>query len=311
MLSASMLGVAISLVANLLINVGLNIQKLAHERSQRTSALALHRPSLNEDPESSASAATPGGDDDDDEVSGAEASTFCSMRWLLGLGIQLFGESGNMVAYSFAAASIIAPLGAVGLLANIYIATCFLGEPFRFRDVIGSCLAGGGAALVAVWAPSDDLQMTSDQLLHRVILQLRFGYLVAVIVVGLGLYWVERSHARHPTTARFLGISAAFASFTIFSIKGVSLLLRSAIAQRSFAHLASPVFIGLIPVALVSGPGQIFWLNKVSEWPMPVTVAPACRCANGPLLYIQGCHGIHVAPICTSILSHLFFDKSN
>lgn len=242
MVAASMIGVAISLVANLLINVGLNVQKLAHAETFSRRADAT------------------------DECTAAEASasTFCSLRWLSGLVIQLSGESGNMVAYSFAATSIIAPLGAVGLLANIYIATCFLGEPFRSRDVVGSLLAGGGAALIAVWAPSNTLQMTSEQMLHGVILQYRSLYLAGVMVMGGVLYVVEQFKRARPATTRFLGISAAFATFTIFAIKGVSLMLRDAIAQQQFSHLKTPVFMALVPVALISGPGQIYWLNKVS-----------------------------------------------
>ena len=61
----------------------------------------------------------------------------------------------------------------------------FLGEPFRPRDVLGALLAGGGAAVVAVWAPSNALEMTNDELLHKVILQWRAMYLLGVAVVGL------------------------------------------------------------------------------------------------------------------------------
>eukprot|EP00038_Savillea_parva_P026207 m.52260 g.52260 ORF g.52260 m.52260 type:complete len:437 (-) comp7361_c0_seq2:56-1366(-) len=255
MLTATMIGVAISLAANLFINVGLNIQKFAHsEAAERRHAAEQRRQSRVDTVE--------GDDDEDDDDDDAETSTFWSLRWLSGLAIQLTGESGNMVAYSFAATSIVAPLGAVGLLANIYIATCVLGERFRARDVLGSLLAGGGAALIAVWAPSNTLQMTASHMLHRIILQDRFFYLIAIAGCGFGLFGVEQCWKHHPSMLRRLAISGSFATFTIFSIKGVSLIVRDVVAQSDLSLLKTPVFLCLMPVALVSGPGQIYWLNK-------------------------------------------------
>lgn len=42
--------------------------------------------------------------------------------WWVGLGLTVFGEVGNFIAYGFAGASVIAPLGAVAVLANAFIA---------------------------------------------------------------------------------------------------------------------------------------------------------------------------------------------
>ena len=51
--------------------------------------------------------------------------------------------------------------------------------------MVGSLLAGGGAAVVAVWAPSNTLEMTNHELLHDVILQWRAMYLLGVAIIGL------------------------------------------------------------------------------------------------------------------------------
>ena len=115
-MSESLTGVTISLVANLLINVGLNIQKIAHDRQTEA------REGREVKGEGARDSRSPGSH----HSTGADTDAFCSFRWVAGLIIQLTGESGNMVAYSFAATSIIAPLGAVGLVANLVIATVSL-----------------------------------------------------------------------------------------------------------------------------------------------------------------------------------------
>jgi hypothetical protein len=52
--------------------------------------------------------------------------------------------------------------------------------------------------------------------------------------LALNRYVSVRVWREYPHVSRFLGLSAAFATFTIFAIKGVSLILRNAIMVRSF-----------------------------------------------------------------------------
>lgn len=53
---------------------------------------------------------------------------------------------GNFAAYGFAPATLVAPLGAVSVVANAIYATLMLAEEFRARDVSGTLLVilGGG-----------------------------------------------------------------------------------------------------------------------------------------------------------------------
>lgn len=62
-----------------------------------------------------------------------------------------FGECGNFLAYGFAPASIVSPLGVVALVTNCVIAPLMLKEPFRARDVLGVLVSIAGAVTV-VWS---------------------------------------------------------------------------------------------------------------------------------------------------------------
>ena len=48
----------------------------------------------------------------------------------------------------FADASVIAPLGAISVLSNAFIAALVLGEGLRCRDLIGCCLCIAGGAVI-------------------------------------------------------------------------------------------------------------------------------------------------------------------
>jgi len=60
----------------------------------------------------------------------------------------IIGEVGNFLAYGFAPASVVAPLGTVALVSNAIIAPILLKEKFRIQDGIGIVFAIGGAIII-------------------------------------------------------------------------------------------------------------------------------------------------------------------
>ena len=50
------------------------------------------------------------------------------------------GEVGNFMAYGFAPASLVAPLGSVAVIANTIIASIFLKEPLTMPSMLGVTL---------------------------------------------------------------------------------------------------------------------------------------------------------------------------
>lgn len=63
----------------------------------------------------------------------------------------------HLVAYGFAPASTIAPLGTTTLVANVILAPLMLKEVFRKRDLIGVILAVSGAAMVVFSSNSEEV----------------------------------------------------------------------------------------------------------------------------------------------------------
>lgn len=102
------------------------------------------RPRLGSSGRKKKAAAAAGKDDMD-------TSYITSPLWWLGLTLMFFGECGNFLAYGFAPASIVSPLGVVALVTNCVIAPLMLKEPFRGRDVLGVLVSIAGAVTV-VWS---------------------------------------------------------------------------------------------------------------------------------------------------------------
>jgi hypothetical protein len=99
-------------------------------------------------------------DDRDDEGKPKVSSTYLKdPYWWLGQVLITVGEMGNFLAYGFAPASIVSPLGVVALVANCVIAPIFFKEVFRQQDFWGVIIAITGAVTVVLSAKTEETKM--------------------------------------------------------------------------------------------------------------------------------------------------------
>lgn len=191
---SSLIGIITSIVGNILIALALNVQRYSHIKLQKRKTEARERAkealrraqnggrngygAINDSVVDSDHHA--GEEDDvlesrplmhsngshDSSWSGASAdekevaSTYLkSPSWWLGQVLMTVGEMGNFLAYGFAPASIVSPLGVVALISNCVIAPLFFGEIFRARDFWGVVIAVGGAVTVVLSAKQEETKL--------------------------------------------------------------------------------------------------------------------------------------------------------
>ena len=82
-----------------------------------------------------------------------------SPYWWAGIILMTAGEAGNFLAYGFAPASIVSPLGVVALISNCIIAPVLLKERFRQRDFWGVLIAIAGAVTIVLSAKNSETKM--------------------------------------------------------------------------------------------------------------------------------------------------------
>ena len=117
-----MWGMTLSIVCDIVISIGLAVQKVAHNRLA-AAAKKEAAPQLN--PEASTVGLA------EATTTGAKVLTVYSMKtWWLGMALTIFGEVGNFVAYGDinTPASVVTAVGCVGVISNVVIATGFLGK---------------------------------------------------------------------------------------------------------------------------------------------------------------------------------------
>ena len=120
-----------------------------------------------------------------------------SPYWWAGIILMVIGEAGNFLAYGFAPASIVSPLGVVALVSNCIIAPCLLKERFRQRDFWGVLIAIGGAVTVVLSAKNSESKMGPHELwaaITRWEFELYLGITAALIIA---LMWVSAKYGQN------------------------------------------------------------------------------------------------------------------
>jgi magnesium transporter len=203
-----------------------------------------------------------------------------SPSWWLGQILMTIGEMGNFLAYGFAPASIVSPLGVVALISNCVIAPLFFGEKFRARDFWGVMIAVAGAGVVVLSAKQEETKL-DPQGVWDAITSLTFEIYMTISVILIGvLMWASPKYGNR-TILIDLGLVGLFGkssssvwdyktgmssdlplgAYTALSTKGVSSMLSSTL-WRAFT---TPVTYILILVLLGTAVMQVRYVNKALQ----------------------------------------------
>ncbi|CAO2649601.1 Nn.00g069860.m01.CDS01 [Neocucurbitaria sp. VM-36] len=183
-----------------------------------------------------------------------------SPYWWFGIVMMTIGEAGNFLAYGFAPASIVSPLGVVALISNCIIAPFMLKEPFRKRDALGVIIAVGGAVTVVLSANDNNPKLGPDEiwdLIRRWEFETYLGITVGVIA-GL---MVCSNRFGEKSILIDLGLVGLFGGYTALSTKGVASLL----SYTLWRAITFPVFYLLVAILVGTAIMQIKYVNRALQ----------------------------------------------
>lgn len=281
---SSLIGIVTAIIGNILISFALNIQRYAHIRLHREKLARREKsksPSrsnngygtngrnpigeeegqagsedLSRSFESSSSRSS--GDQNDGRK--RDPTYLQSPYWWGGIALMTIGETGNFLAYGFAPASIVSPLGVVALVSNCVIAPIMLKEVFRLRDFWGVVVAVGGAVTVVLSAKTEERKLGPHEILDA-ITTLEFEIYMAITVALIGvLMWASPKYG-NKTILLDLGLVGLFGGYTALSTKGVASMLSSTL-WRAFS---TPITYILIAVLIGTAIMQVHYVNKALQ----------------------------------------------
>jgi len=170
------------------------------------------------------------------------------------------GEAGNFLAYGFAPASIVSPLGVVALISNCLIAPIMLKERFRKRDLGGVIIAIGGAVTIVLSAQGSNPKLGPHQI-WRLITRWEFLTYLAITVFVIILLMVMSNKYGGKTISIDIGLVGLFGGYTALATKGVASLL----SYRLWRVLTFPITYLLVAVLVFTAIMQIKYVNRALQ----------------------------------------------
>ncbi|OIW33870.1 DUF803-domain-containing protein, partial [Coniochaeta ligniaria NRRL 30616] len=200
------------------------------------------------------------GEDDDDSKKEVSTTYLKDPYWWLGQVLITVGECGNFLAYGFAPASIVSPLGVVALISNCVIAPMLFKEIFRTRDFWGVIIAIAGAVTVVLSANTQETKLEPHDV-WKAISTMEFEIYVAVTCSLIAvLMWASPRYGNR-TILIDLGLVGLFGGYTALSTKGVSSMLSSTF----LGAFTTPVTYVLVLVLLGTAIMQVRYVNRALQ----------------------------------------------
>jgi hypothetical protein len=210
----------------------------------------------------------------------ASASYLRDPYWWLGQVLITVGEMGNFLAYGFAPASIVSPLGVVALVSNCVIAPIFFKEVFRQRDFWGVLIAVTGAVTVVLSAKTEETKLGPHEVWDAITTMEFEIYMGVSCSLILLLMWLSPRYGNR-TILIDLGLVGLFGmlvrswfiegrsspanleagGYTALATKGVSSMLSSTL----LGAFTTPVTYVLAFVLLFTAIMQVRYVNKALQ----------------------------------------------
>jgi drug/metabolite transporter (DMT)-like permease len=160
--------------------------------------------------------------------------------WWVGVIGIVGGEVGNLIAYGYAPASVVTPMGAIGVVTNVFITYFFLHEPVTKINVFGVVCIVIGIVVVVYFSPATTIVIKSATFYEDVVQSTECIIYLCIVAVG-SMIMIPASKKygdRHVTV--YVVTCAVIASLTIVSAKAFSSLLSSAFANGFEADWLNP-----------------------------------------------------------------------
>ncbi|XP_020504596.2 magnesium transporter NIPA4 [Labrus bergylta] len=180
--------------------------------------------------------------------------------WWGGLLTMGAGEVCNFVAYMFAPATLVTPLGALSVLISAVLSSHLLGEMLNVVGKLGCLLCILGSILLVIHAPQE-WEVTSLEDMTNKLLEPGFLVYMSVVLVlcaVLVLYFSPR--VGRSNILIYISICSLLGAFTVSSVKGLAIVINTVFYD--IAVLANPLTWILLLTLVVSIITQVNYLNK-------------------------------------------------
>ncbi|XP_040907836.1 magnesium transporter NIPA4 [Toxotes jaculatrix] len=180
--------------------------------------------------------------------------------WWGGLLTMGAGEACNFVAYMFAPATLVTPLGALSVLISALLSSYLLGEVLNVVGKLGCLLCVLGSILLVIHAPEEQEVTSLQDMTHKLLEPGFLVYAAAVLLLCAVLVLYFSPRFGRSNILIYISICSLLGAFTVSSVKGLAIAINTVFYDVSV--LADPLTWILLLTLIVSIVTQVNYLNK-------------------------------------------------
>lgn len=192
--------------------------------------------------------------------------------WWLGMITMIVGEGANFVAYAFAPAVLVTPLGALSIIVSAVLAHFMLNEKLHTLGILGCVMCIVGSVMVVIHAPREH-PITSVLEIWSLATQPSFLiYAASVVVLVFVLVFHFSPLYGHSNVLVFTGICSLMGSLSVMSVKALGTALKLTFEGINQLVYSETWFFMFVVVACVIT--QMNYLNKALDTFNTAVVSP-------------------------------------
>ncbi|XP_048335542.2 probable magnesium transporter NIPA7 isoform X3 [Ziziphus jujuba] len=146
--------------------------------------------------------------------------------WWVGMITMIIGEIANFVAYIYAPAVLVTPLGALSIIVSAVLAHILLNEKLQRMGMLGCLLCIVGSTMIVLHAPEERSLSSVEEIWELAIQPAFLLYTASAVAVALVLILYCAPRYGQTNIMVYIGICSVIGSLTVMSIKAIGIAIK-------------------------------------------------------------------------------------
>ncbi|XP_027079420.1 probable magnesium transporter NIPA3 isoform X7 [Coffea arabica] len=182
--------------------------------------------------------------------------------WWFGMITMIVGEVANFVAYAFAPAVLVTPLGALSIIVSAVLAHFILKEKLHKLGILGCVMCIAGSVIIVIHAPQERSISSIQQIVNMATQPAFLLYVGSVMVLVFILIFYFAPQYGHTNVLIFTGICSLMGSLSVMSVKALGTALKLTFeGKNQLIYLETWFFMFVVATCVIT---QMNYLNK--DW---------------------------------------------
>lgn len=183
--------------------------------------------------------------------------------WWIGMVTMVVGEIANFVAYIYAPAVLVTPLGALSIIVSSVLAHFLLKEKLQKMGMLGCLLCIVGSTVIVLHAPSERSLNSIEEIWELATQPAFLLYTAAAIAVVLVLILYCAPRFGQTNIIVYIGICSIIGSLTVMSIKAIGIAIKLTIeGTNQFMFFQTWIFAMVAVTCIIT---QLNYLNMALD----------------------------------------------